>query len=109
MIFDLLTVYLYSVVLLLLLKYKILEYFVNLCRFLSVPNAYLMLLHFFFSPLSDKLADLRQMREVSKCKRGQNAMPLICGLLGHKLVSHVTRGQRARHRVRGKEPVVMFV
>lgn len=50
MIFDLLTVYLYSVVLLLLLKYKILEYFVNLCRFLSVPNAYLMHLHFFFSP-----------------------------------------------------------
>lgn len=50
MIFDLLTVYLYSVVLLLLLKYKILEYFVNLCRFLSVPNAYLMHLHFFFPP-----------------------------------------------------------
>ena len=96
--------YLYSVVLLLLLKYKILEYFVNLCRFLSVPNA-----KPFLPPLSDKLADLRKMHEVSKCKMSQNAMPLICGRPGHKLVSHVTRGQRAHHRVREKEPVVMFI
>ena len=98
-----LTVNLHSVVLLLLLKYKILEYFVNLCRFLSVPNAYLMHLHLFFfvffSPLSDKLADLWKMCEVSECKMGQNAMLLICGLLGHKPVSHVTSGQCTHQRV----------